>query len=519
MELEKRQVQTKKKGKEITSQFLIQEDYNVPDTKEDVKDLLLKEGKVLIREVKPGDHGVVVRGEIPFSLLYGTDSAESKVKSLEGKIPFEELIYTEEKGKAPYRVREVKTDFQATLIHSRKVSVKAVVDLTLQKEEIVMQDWTVGAEAAFPICQKKRPAQMLSLQVSQKDTYRIKEECTLPGTKETMQELLWSDVTCGRLEVRPEDGEVVLSGELLLFCFYESPEGKPDWVESPIPYEGRILCPEAASGKFHYVDSHLTDILTEIRPDGDGEMRVIGVEATLELQVEIWAEKERDVLEDAYALSEKCIPNKRQMMYEEPVMQNQSKCKVTEQLSLPELEEDILQICHSSGRAQIERVALTEEGILVEGVIYICFLYVKANDTLPFAVWQGMVPFFHMIGVNETGEGVRYDLSGGLEQLSVSLLGGDSVEVKAILSFSSLVRKECQVTMVEELSAEPFTKKELEEGPSVVGYVVREGDCLWDLAKKYHTTEEAIREGNHLDEENIKPGCRILIFKENMGIL
>lgn len=519
MELEKRQVQTKKKGKEITTQFPVQEDYNVPDTKADAKELLLKEGKVQIRKVQPGEHGVLVCGDILFSLLYATDSPESKLQSLEGKLPFEELMYTDEKEKTEYRVQEVKIDFQAGLIHSRKVSIKAVLDLTLQREEIVTREWTVHGEADFPICQKKIPAQMLSLQASRRDTYRIKEECTLPGTKETIQELLWSDITCGRLEVRPEDGELLLSGELLLFCFYESPEGKPDWVESRIPYEGRILCPEAISGRYHHVSSQLTDLLTEIRVDGDGEMRVIGVEATLELQMEIWAEEEMKVLEDAYALSAKCIPNRQEMTYEEPVMQNQSKCKVTEQLSLPELEEDILQICHSSGRAQVERVAMTEEGILVEGVIHICFLYVKANDTLPFAVWQGMVPFFHMIGVHETGEEIRYALTGGLEQLSVTLLGGDSVEVKAILSFSTLVRKERQVTMVVDMDVESFTKKELEEGPTVVGYVVREGDCLWDLAKKYHTTEEAIREANHLEEENVKPGCRILIFKENMGIL
>lgn len=519
MELEKRQVQTKEKGKEITSQFLVQEDYNVPDSKEDVKDLLRKDGKVEIREVKAGEHGMIVRGDVRFSLLYQTDSPESKLKSLEGKIPFEELVYTEEKGKAQCRVREVKMDFQADLIHSRKVSIKAVLDLTLQSEEIVAKEWTVHAEADFPICQKKVPVQMLSLQASRKDTYRIKEKCTLPGTKETMQELLWSDLSCGRLDVRPEDGEFFLSGELLLFCFYESPEGKPDWIESRIPYEGRILCPEASSGMYHHVKPRMIDILTEIRPDGDGEMRVIGVEATLEMEIEIWAEEEMEVLEDAYALSEKCIPDKKVMTYEEPVMQNLSKCKVIEQLSLPELEEDILQICHSSGRAQIERIAMTEEGIMVEGVLHICFLYVKANDTLPFAVWQGMVPFFHMIGSNETGSEIRYDLTGDLEQLSISLLGGDSVEVKAILSFSSLVRKERKVTMVAEMDVEPFTQKELEEGPTVVGYVVREGDCLWDLAKKYHTTEAAIREGNHLSEENVKPGCRILIFKENMGIL
>ena len=60
--------------------------------------------------------------------------------------------------------------------------------------------------------------------------------------------------------------------------------------------------------------------------------------------------------------------------------QNHSKCKVTEQLSLPEIKDDILQICHSSARIQIERTEPADNGIQIEGVLHISFLYVKADE-------------------------------------------------------------------------------------------------------------------------------------------
>jgi len=49
--------------------------------------------------------------------------------------------------------------------------------------------------------------------------------------------------------------------------------------------------------------------------------------------------------------------------------------------------------------------------------------------------------------------------------------------------------------------------------------IVKDGDDLWSLAKKYCTTKEGIMEVNEMADENVKVGERILIFRENMGIL
>ena len=61
--------------------------------------------------------------------------------------------------------------------------------------------------------------------------------------------------------------------------------------------------------------------------------------------------------------------------------------------------------------------------------------------------------------------------------------------------------------------------EEMEKRPGIVGYIVKNGDDLWDLAKKYMTTEESIQEMNGLESDKIKAGDKLLIFKENMSIL
>ena len=50
--------------------------------------------------------------------------------------------------------------------------------------------------------------------------------------------------------------------------------------------------------------------------------------------------------------------------------------------------------------------------------------------------------------------------------------------------------------------------------PSVVGYMVKQDETLWDVAKKFHTTRQKLIEINELEGEDIKQGDRILITKQ-----
>ena len=73
--------------------------------------------------------------------------------------------------------------------------------------------------------------------------------------------------------------------------------------------------------------------------------------------------------------------------------------------------------------------------------------------------------------------------------------------------------------MIREVKVQPLSLEEIEKRPSIVGYIVKPEDDLWSLAKRYSTSVDAIRELNDVSGEKLKPGDRLLIFKENMSIL
>ena len=321
------------------------------------------------------------------------------------------------------------------------------------------------------------------------------------------------------LDTRLEEGGLVLRGELQIFCLYESQNMKTEWVEQNVPFEGRLSCDGAQEDMYHCVYASLADDSIETRLDEDGELRIFGVEASLEVRYTIYGEEKISVLEDLYALGRKLVPAREETVLESLVMENNSKCRLTEQLSLPEIREGTLQICHSGGFLQMEPAQIRDGDIKVEGVLNVSFLYVRADDSQPFDIWQGMVPFSHVIECGNAGPDMKYDISGSLEQLSVSLLGNGEAEVKAALSFQVFLRRPEIIENIVDIEDLPVDKKELENAPGIVGYIVKEGDTLWDLARKYNTTEDGIRQVNDIKDTGIKPGERLLIFKENMSIL
>lgn len=519
MEYDKKELQVYRQGRVITDQFYIDDDYNVPDARSDVKRIILGEGSLAIEDMKVVENYIRISGKMNFKVLYVSEEEQIRLSSLEGRIPFEEMVYLEEQPEENIFIRASNADVTVTMIHSRKLNIKALVELELGSQGKENLTLTSDAANSTELYKKFANETMLRLFTVKKDTYRIKEEVSVDGTKENIGTLLWTDVMSRKLDTRVGTDEILLQGELLLFCFYESVEGKTDWMERTIPYEGRIECYGVTDSMFHQIYPELSDVNIDIRMDEDGEMRILGIEATLEVRVIVYEEEDVRLLEDVYALELNCMPKMKEKHGERLLMQNHSKCKVSERLSLPEIKDDILQICHSSAKIQMEHTEAVPEGIQLEGVLHVCFLYVKSDDSIPFDVWQGMVPFTYLLESNETAADMTCDLTFSVEQLAVGLLGNDEVEVKAVLAFNSFLKAPVTVMDMEEIEFSPLDMEEMQKRPGITGYIVKEGDELWNLAKRFSTTVEGIRDVNHMENQDIRPGDKILIFKENMSIL
>ena len=101
------------------------------------------------------------------------------------------------------------------------------------------------------------------------------------------------------------------------------------------------------------------------------------------------------------------------------------------------------------------------------------------------------------------------------EQLSTAMADGDEIEVKAAVGLNVLVFRQWEEQLIESVEEQPLDRKKLESMPGITVYIVKAGDTLWDIAKMFYTTMEAIRKLNDLGEGEVKPRQTLLVVKNS----
>ena len=70
---------------------------------------------------------------------------------LEGKIPFEEMIYAENAGEETLLIRNERTEFTVSGVHSRKLTLRVAAEMELGRERMRDEELTTDAESDFPV--------------------------------------------------------------------------------------------------------------------------------------------------------------------------------------------------------------------------------------------------------------------------------------------------------------------------------------------------------------------------------
>lgn len=516
MELIQNHMRVLKRENETTNQFTMEEDYNVPDQKQDVGRIIQYDGKIQVDEVKASDSKVHVTGNLCFKMLYVIDHENGKIDSLEGQISIHEVVNLDgiSSGDKICLKWEIE-DLNIRLIHSRKLTIRSLVTFyVLQEKE---QDMVIPIELRDEnASMKKEEKKVLGLHVHNRDTIRIKEEYNLPSNKPDVQNIIWDCVDVRGVDVRAESGRTMIKGEIFAFILYED-ENDSDtlqWLEYSIPFQKELNCEDCQEYMIPDLELTILSAQLTVQPDADGEERVILNDIVLESDLKVYYEETQDILLDIYHPARDYVPVCRQELLEQLLVKNYAKCRIQERINIDEQSGRILQICHSDGKVHIEESHRTEQGILVEGYVQIRILYITGEDAMPFYSWDTDVPFSMTVEVPEMNADCIWYLHTDLEQLTTTMVDGTDVEIKALINLNALVLQRSLMNLMEMVEIQEPDWEKMKQMPGIVGYVVKQGDTLWDIAKMYYTSIETIQKINGLDGEEIKPKDMLLLVKD-----
>ena len=462
MELKKESMQILKEKSRAKSQITFDEDFNVPDAKPDAGRLIQNKGRIIMDDVRLTDGKGILTGNLQVDILY-VGEERGIVSSLTAKLPFEETLNLKDiiNGDKMCLKWEIE-DLTIRLIHSRKLNIKALVTFcaTVDETEQIRLPVVLDAEE---VSVRKKTVRFLGLTVHKKDTLRIKDEYTIASNRPDIASLIWYTMDVRGLDLKPEENVVKARGELSVFVLYgaEDTEAPVQWLEYSLPFSGEVECPDCTEELIPLIEASVMHQSLEAKPDVDGEERILVSDVVLELDMKFFREEEYDLITDVYTPIRECVPEGKNEVLERLLVRNFSRCRISDRIQVKETQGKVLQLCHSQGKVKIDKTRIVENGVQADG---------------------------------------------------------NEIEIRATVGLELLAVAREPVFIIEKIEEKPLDMKKLQAMPGILVYMVKPGDELWDIARKYHTSIQEIRTINALKEnQEPSPGTPLLVVKKVEG--
>ncbi len=514
MELIKRNIHMDRVRVQAVTQFTLEDDVNLPENKPDISALNLEKGEILIDEIRPGTDSVMVRGKLMFMVLYHTQEEDSSLVLLEGKLPFEEKINIQ--GVVPGDTVVVEgevEDITLNKINSRKLNVQTLVTMTAKVEELYDEEAPIGIHGDEKVEYRRMPLNLAQIAICKNDIFRLKEEVALPSNYPNIFQILWSNLSLGDVEFKVMEEKITVSGDVHLFILYEG-EGEDHpcrCFDTAIPFSGVLECHGCHEGMLPDIRYRLGQQELTVRPDFDGEERNIGLELVLDIAIRIYQEEKLEIISDIYGVSKEVSAVTHKADLRRLLSKVTGKTKVTDHIHVSG--GTVLQLLHSEGTVTLEQQSTVENGIFLQGSMQVKVMYITGEDEAPYGCTQAQIPYQYTLEIPDIAPEDMGEVRAEVEQLQVTMLDGEEMDVKAVLSFSTVVFKNVPVELITQVNVSELDGNKLSSLPGMVVYMVKDGDNLWNIGKKYYVPVDALRELNALDSDEVKAGQKLLIVK------
>lgn len=516
MNLIKKNIHMDSLKSKASSQITIEEDFNLPDVKPDMDKIIFKEGDVRIEEVKTsGDH-VAVKGKLLAMVLYTSTDRGEQLGKVEKELPFEETVFLEgvESGDSVDYSYELE-DFSVSMINSRKASVRSIITLKMCVRELYDEEVATEIYDAKEAEYQKKILDIAQIAISKKDIYRIRQDIEFPPGMPNIAKIIWNSVKIRNLYFKALEGKIAVQGELEAFFLFEGEgEERPvRFYETTIPFNGEIECSDCKESMIPDMTWQISNKELEVKPDFDGEERIVALEIVLDLNIKMYEEEKVEIVSDIYGVTKEITAVSLPGRFKSLLIKNEGKCRVTDKLKIAAGAGKILQLMHSEGEAVLDETKVVEDGLELNGTLLVNCLYITGDDKIPYYSLQGMLPFSYRMDVNGINSHCTSNTSVSIEQLNVTMLDSEEVEVKAVIRVDGIVFCQHDEEMITDIQEQELDVDKVKNLPSMVIHVAGKHDSLWQVGKKYYVSVKRIKELNGLSTDELKEGDKLLIVK------
>ena len=497
----------------------IEEDILVPDTKPDLREILLIDGnpRLSSREIdciNKTDDYIGISGEVELQTLYVPENRETAgpVIAVQTRVPFQERWHTDIAPGATLIMDCRIEKIEYMVINERKYRVK--ISLAIMARECVDRKIDIfeginGEE----IQMLKERVEITSIALRKKDTLTISENLEIKedGNPES---ILKQNINVVENYKQITAEKVVINGFIFVNLLY-TVSGDSPWdcirqAQERVEFTQFIaIKQQGAGGSVCFDGSGLRVKLVQDEELGE----VFRLEGEIITYAELYAGTERDIIVDGYHRKKDFICDFSEERSRTPVAAAAGEASVREIISPDAAYGEIDKILYTTGEI-LESESRGEQGkVITEGTLQakmICMSLREEEEPQLFSIRQD-VPFRVVTAVPQMTGGEIISARTHVRDIWAEKINGKQMEFNASVMAEAEIMREVTFKVLTNPAFEESTSKE-SMAPMVV-YVAGENDNLWKIAKKFKTSVESVAKLNQLEDGEISEGRKLLIIR------
>lgn len=473
--------------------IMIEGDMIVPDSKPDILNTICTSGVVCIYKKEVLDDRIRIDGNIDTYIMYMADDSKDKVRGLSTNLDFSESIQVSgaKEGMTCKLCTELKS-IEAKVINGRKVGIKAALEVEIRlysNEEVeIVNDIQDGCD----IKMLKNNLMVNSLvgmgetKIYAKDTIKI-------DNVDNLAEILKSSVSIVDKDIKISYNKILTKSEAEIRLMYLTEDNRINTVSARIPVVGFIDIENVTEENICDVDYEIRNII--LKPN-QVEEHSIYVEIEVGVMASVFEEKQINLIQDLYSPSENIEFSRKKIMTVTNKRTSKEIKQIREKVMVENL--DNRNIIDVDVVPIIENEIKSSNRIVYEGSLELRFIV--SNSDLQTDTRTAKIPFDYSISDLEDAENINNNMSIEVANKDFVVQDGGVVSANLDLVMNSDSYRSANMDIIDEIQSNGERE---EEDYNIVMYIVKKGDTLWGIAKKFGSTVEDIARVNGIENENL----------------
>lgn len=480
-------------------------DVIIPDIKPDILSTINTNGTICIYKKEVLDGKIRIDGGVQVYIMYLADDENSNVRGINTVIDFTKVIDMENADSSMSMETNINLNtIECKILNGRKVNIKVGIDVEASIYSNENVEFIKDIESMDDIQVLNISESMDSLLGNGMTKAYAKDTITIENN-DNLSEILKVNINIINKETKTSYNKILAKADMQVNIVYLTEDNRINEINWQIPVMGFIDMQDISDDNLCNVKYEIKNVL--IKPNSVEEHSIY-IEVELEISCNVFEKKELNVIQDLYSPSENLDISQKNIT----VMQNKqnvsNRCLIKEKIIAPELQN--ARICNTEVSPKILKQNIYNDKIMYDGELQIKFMFISGT-TNRLDVKVQTLPFNYSLDCPGVLSNSNLNTNIDIVTQNFENMPDGSIEANVELDISADVSKMMEIKVIDNVE---LAENQDANIYSIVVYFVKPGDTLWNIAKRFRSTINAIASVNGIEDENkINVGQQLFIPK------